>query len=92
MKPRSPGTQVAIDGRATVRQEIGGVERMAREMAARLPALRPGRYELRPRPRPLAHRAGHAWEQVVLPPTTAAPRSSTARRTWPRWPRGATWW
>ena len=70
MKPRSPETQVAIDGRATVRQEIGGVERMAREMAARLPALAPGRYELRSPPPALAHRAGHAWEQVVLPATT----------------------
>jgi glycosyltransferase involved in cell wall biosynthesis len=36
-------------------------------MAARLPALRPGRYEvIAPRPR-LAHRAGHAWEQLALP-------------------------
>jgi hypothetical protein len=31
---------VAIDARAAVRREIGGVERVAREMAARLPALR----------------------------------------------------
>ena len=58
---------VAIDARAAVREETGGVERVAREMARRLPALRPGRYELiAPRPR-LAHRAGHAWEQIVLP-------------------------
>jgi glycosyltransferase involved in cell wall biosynthesis len=50
-----------------VRKETGGVERVAREMARRLPALRPGRYELiAPRPR-LAHRAGHAWEQIALP-------------------------
>jgi glycosyltransferase involved in cell wall biosynthesis len=47
--------------------EIGGVERWARELATLLPALRPGRYaEIRP-PRALAHRAGHAWEQLVLP-------------------------
>jgi glycosyltransferase involved in cell wall biosynthesis len=60
-------TLVAIDARAAVRRETGGVERVAREMAARLPALRPDRYVvLRPRPR-LAHRAGHAWEQVALP-------------------------
>jgi glycosyltransferase involved in cell wall biosynthesis len=60
-------TLIAIDARATVRRETGGVERVAREMAARLPALRPDRYVvLRPRPR-LAHRAGHAWEQVALP-------------------------
>jgi glycosyltransferase involved in cell wall biosynthesis len=58
---------VAIDARAAVRRETGGVERVAREMAARLPALRPDRYMVvRPRPR-LAHRAGHAWEQVALP-------------------------
>jgi glycosyltransferase involved in cell wall biosynthesis len=59
--------QVAIDARAAVRRETGGVERVAREMAARLPALRPDRYVVvRPRPR-LAHRAGHAWEQLALP-------------------------
>ena len=58
---------IAIDARAAVRRETGGVERVAREMAARLPALRPDRYVvMRPRPR-LAHRAGHAWEQVALP-------------------------
>src|ERR671918_475488 len=63
--PMSP--LVAIDARAAVRRETGGVERVAREMAARLPALRPERYVvLRPRPR-LAHRAGHAWEQLALP-------------------------
>jgi glycosyltransferase involved in cell wall biosynthesis len=43
------------------------VERWARELAARLPALAPGRYAVaRPRPR-LVHGAGHAWEQAVLP-------------------------
>jgi glycosyltransferase involved in cell wall biosynthesis len=58
---------VAIDARAAVRPELGGVERWTRELARRLPALRPGAYRvLRPRPA-LAHRAGHAWEQVVLP-------------------------
>ena len=58
---------VAIDARAAVRRETGGVERVAREMAARLPALRPDRYVvIRPRPR-LAHRAGHVWEQLALP-------------------------
>ena len=58
---------VAIDARAAIRREIGGVERHAREMAARLTALSPERYQLvRPRPR-LAHRAGHAWEQLALP-------------------------
>jgi glycosyltransferase involved in cell wall biosynthesis len=36
-------------------------------LAARLPALRPERYRLITPPRPLAHRAGHVWEQLVLP-------------------------
>jgi glycosyltransferase involved in cell wall biosynthesis len=59
--------QIAINGRAAVRAQIGGVERLAREMAVRLPRLWPGRYEvIRPRPR-LAHRVGHIWEQAVLP-------------------------
>jgi glycosyltransferase involved in cell wall biosynthesis len=58
---------VAIDARAAARPELGGVERWTRELARRLPKLRPGAYRvLRPRPA-LAHRAGHAWEQVVLP-------------------------
>lgn len=58
---------VVIDARAAIRRETGGVERVAQEMARRLPALRPDRYEVRaPRPR-LAHRAGHAWEQLGLP-------------------------
>jgi glycosyltransferase involved in cell wall biosynthesis len=65
------GDLVAIDARAAVRPELGGVERWARELVTRLPALRPGSYAvLRPPPR-LAHRAGHAWEQVVLPVRTA---------------------
>jgi glycosyltransferase involved in cell wall biosynthesis len=51
------------------------VERWARELAARLPALRPGAYAvLRPPPR-LAHRAGHAWEQLVLPARAARLRA-----------------
>ena len=58
---------VVIDARAAIRRETGGVERVAQELARRLPALRPERYEaLAPRAR-LAHRAGHAWEQLVLP-------------------------
>jgi glycosyltransferase involved in cell wall biosynthesis len=58
---------IAIDARAAVRPELGGVERWARELAARLPALRPGAYAVLRPPAPLAHRAGHAWEQLVLP-------------------------
>jgi glycosyltransferase involved in cell wall biosynthesis len=43
------------------------VERVASELVSRLPALRPDRYRVvAPRPA-LAHRAGHAWEQAVLP-------------------------
>ncbi len=58
---------VAINARAAVRAEIGGVERYAREVALRLRAQRPERYRvIAPRPR-LAHRAGHLWEQAVLP-------------------------
>jgi glycosyltransferase involved in cell wall biosynthesis len=58
---------VAIDARAAARPELGGVERWTRELAARLPALRPGAYVVLRPPPALAHRAGHAWEQVVLP-------------------------
>jgi glycosyltransferase involved in cell wall biosynthesis len=36
-------------------------------MARRLPALRPDRYRVIRPPAALAHRAGHAWEQAVLP-------------------------
>jgi glycosyltransferase involved in cell wall biosynthesis len=58
---------LAIDARAAVRPELGGVERWARELVARLPALRPGGYAVLRPPAALAHRAGHAWEQLVLP-------------------------
>jgi glycosyltransferase involved in cell wall biosynthesis len=56
-----------INGRTAVRSEVTGVERWGKEMARRLPALDPARYELMTPPRWLAHRAGHAWEQVLLP-------------------------
>jgi glycosyltransferase involved in cell wall biosynthesis len=62
---------VAINARAAVRAEIGGVERYARELAVRLPALRPDRYRVVRPPRGMAHRAGHAWEQAALPLRTA---------------------
>jgi glycosyltransferase involved in cell wall biosynthesis len=58
---------VAINGRAAARREIGGVERLAREMAELLPALNPERYRLIRPPASLAHRAGHVWEQALLP-------------------------
>lgn len=52
---------IALNGRAAARPELGGVERWARELVARL-----GAEVLRPPPS-LAHRAGHLWEQAVLP-------------------------
>src|SRR4051794_18201198 len=59
-------------------------------MAARLPRLRPDRYHVLRPPTALAHRAGHAWEQAVLPlaargaelvyaPATPAPLASGRR-------------
>lgn len=62
---------IAINGRAAVREEIGGVERLAREMALRLPALRPDRYRVITPPPAFAHKAGHAWEQFALPAQAA---------------------
>jgi glycosyltransferase involved in cell wall biosynthesis len=56
---------IAVNARAAARPELGGVERWARELAARLPAL--GDYEVLRPPAALSHRAGHAWEQAVLP-------------------------
>ncbi len=58
---------VAIDARAAVRPELGGVERWARELVARLPALRPDGYVVLRPPPAFTHAAGHAWEQSVLP-------------------------
>lgn len=58
---------VAINARAAIRTEVGGVERVARELVARLPALAPNRYRVVRPPRALVHRAGHAWEQAALP-------------------------
>ena len=43
------------------------MERVARELAARLPRLRPGSYRVLAPPPALAHRAGHLWEQAALP-------------------------
>ena len=58
---------VLIDARAAARPELGGVERRARELAKRLPALRPERYAVAQPPAALSHRLGHAWEQGWLP-------------------------
>src|SRR5919204_4151310 len=81
---------VVINARAAARLEIGGVERLAREMAARLPRASPGRYQVIRPPAALAHRAGHLWEQAALPvqaraarliysPATLAPLASGRR-------------
>lgn len=63
----APVAPVAVNARAAVRSEIGGVERVARELTRHLPAIAPQRYRvLAPRPA-LAHGMGHAWEQLALP-------------------------
>ncbi len=67
MVSRVRAAPVAINARAAVRAEIGGVERLTRELALRLPALRPDRYRVIRPPHALAHRAGHLWEQALLP-------------------------
>ena len=54
-----------------MREHIGGVERLAREMSVRLPLLRPDRYRVVRPPKSLAHGAGHLWEQAVLPARAA---------------------
>jgi glycosyltransferase involved in cell wall biosynthesis len=56
---------ILLNARAAARPELGGVERWARELAARLPKVGP--YEVVKPPAALSHRAGHVWEQVVLP-------------------------
>ena len=66
---------VGINARAAVRAQIGGVERLAREMAIRLPALRPDRYRVIRPPAGLAHRAGHVWEQLALPALACGARA-----------------
>jgi glycosyltransferase involved in cell wall biosynthesis len=58
---------ILIDARAAARAQIGGVERWAREMATRLPRLRPDTYLVAGPPSVFAHRAGHLWEQLALP-------------------------
>ncbi len=58
---------MVIDARAAARPELGGVERWARELSARLPTVEPGRYAVAAPPAAFSHRLGHLWEQVVLP-------------------------
>ena len=57
---------VLINARAAARREIGGVERVTIEMAARLRGSTPRVRNARP-PTALAYRAGHLWEQALLP-------------------------
>jgi glycosyltransferase involved in cell wall biosynthesis len=66
---------VLINARAAARPELGGVERWARELATRLPALDARYRPVAPPPR-LVHRAGHAWEQAVLPALAARRRAA----------------
>jgi glycosyltransferase involved in cell wall biosynthesis len=83
--------RVIFNGRAAARPELGGVERWAREVWPRLPALRPEAYALARPPAALVHRAGHAWEQAALPVRArrAGARvilnpANTAPLAWPR--------
>jgi glycosyltransferase involved in cell wall biosynthesis len=72
----APAGRVVVDARAAARPELGGVERWARELARRLPALAPGRYAVARPPAVLSHRAGHLWEQTVLPARAARERAA----------------
>jgi glycosyltransferase involved in cell wall biosynthesis len=59
-----PLPSVVINSRAAIRAEIGGVERVAREMVARLPQIAPGRYRV-------VRVASRLAEQTYLPLTKA---------------------
>jgi glycosyltransferase involved in cell wall biosynthesis len=59
--------RVALNARAAARAQIGGVERYAREVTRGLVSQNPQRYRVVTAPRGLAHRAGHIWEQALLP-------------------------
>jgi glycosyltransferase involved in cell wall biosynthesis len=81
---------IVLNARAASRPELGGVERWARELVSRLPALDPAYVVARP-PAPLVHRAGHLWEQLVLPSRARAARAglllspaNLAPLAWPR--------
>jgi glycosyltransferase involved in cell wall biosynthesis len=58
---------IIVNARAAARPQISGVERWAREMAARLPQLEPERYLVARPPAALSKRPGQAWEQLLLP-------------------------
>ena len=85
------GGPVVLDARAAARPELGGVERWARELERRLPALRPGGYAVARPPAAHVHRPGHLWEQAVLPARAARARArwllcpaNLAPVAWPR--------
>jgi glycosyltransferase involved in cell wall biosynthesis len=82
---------VLLNARAACRPELGGVERWARELLPRLCELEPERYAVARPPQALVHRAGHLWEQVVLPARAARLRAglllspaNLAPLAWPR--------
>ena len=58
---------ITINGRAAVRREVGGVERVARELIRHLPRVNPERYRVISPPQALAHGPGQPWEQLWLP-------------------------
>ncbi|MGI8557182.1 MAG: glycosyltransferase family 4 protein [Solirubrobacteraceae bacterium] len=70
MHRRRPSPPIVLNARAASRPELGGVERYAREVISRLAALGPP-YRAAAPPGALVHRAGHAWEQLVLPARAA---------------------
>ena len=88
LRVRPATAPVAINARAAVRAEIGGVERFTRELALRLPALRPDRYSVVRPPRALAHRsrpsvgtgrapgADRSRAELILSPANLAPAAS----------------
>lgn len=65
-----------INARAAARPRITGVERWAREMAARLPELDHERYLVVRPPPALSRRPGQLWEQVILPAVAARHRAT----------------
>ena len=85
---------VAINARAAVRREIGGVERWARELVrAACRGCGPSATRCSARRRALAHRAGQAWEQLALPLAARRVRAAALAGE----PRAAgraaaTWW
>jgi glycosyltransferase involved in cell wall biosynthesis len=66
---------IVINARAAIRPQITGVERWAREMARRLPELRPGAYRVVAPSARFAHGLGHLWEQAALPAIAARSRA-----------------